>query len=73
MTLSVMARSTRCPCGWSVAAPKSIGGPMRMVTVLNGRIILAPTGWALSVPTKPMGMTGAPVRAASMATPVWPR
>ena len=46
---------------------------MRMVTVLNGRIILAPTGCALSVPANPMGMTGAPVRSASMATPVWPR
>src|SRR5581483_4753619 len=70
MTASVMARRARCPFGPSAWAPKSTGGPIRIVIVLNGQIILEPTGWARSVPVNPMGMTGAPVRAASMATPV---
>lgn len=50
-----------------------MAAPKRTVTVLNGLISLAPTGWTSRVPRMPTGTSGAPVAITRRATPVWPR
>src|SRR5690606_18805581 len=67
----IWRRSRRSSTRWRWRVT-SIGRPKRMMQAANGRGTRAPGGWMSRVPMMPTGTSGAPVRSASRAAPVWP-